>query len=159
MARNETDREDLIREATALVQRGEWRVPGEAEPVVAGFHRDGRLSVYFGADPVFHFEPDGSLRRAFFQGDLYRSQGSTLARLRRRRTETTSELQRHDLEGDELSDLLAAMRLRLDRFRQALQEQQAVLMRQIPEGANLAGLLPRVLTLASQGRLSPALRK
>ena len=80
MARIESDREDLIREATALQQRVEWAVPGEPEPVVTGFKRDGSLSVYFGQDPVYQFNPTGQLRRAYVEDFLFRTQGDTLAR-------------------------------------------------------------------------------
>ena len=70
MARDESDREDLLREATALVERIEL-APADAaddEHIVAGFRRDGALSIYFGADPVYHFNSAGELRRAYCDG-------------------------------------------------------------------------------------------
>src|SRR5688572_26999220 len=68
MSRRESDREDLLREATALVERVELLVPGEGEPVVAGFRRDGSLSVFFGPEAVYQFNSAGELRRAFAGG-------------------------------------------------------------------------------------------
>ncbi len=69
MARDESSREDLLREATALVERIEL-VPHATDPliaasdlfdkhIVAGFRRDGALSVFFGEDPVYHFNAEG----------------------------------------------------------------------------------------------------
>ncbi|MGH7129995.1 MAG: hypothetical protein ACREJB_15520, partial [Planctomycetaceae bacterium] len=83
-----------MREATALARRVEIVCPDETEPVIAGVREDGTLSVYFGADPAYHFDASGRLRRAFAAGCLYRTQGHTLARLLRRRTASVVELLR-----------------------------------------------------------------
>ena len=108
MARHESDREDLMREATALVRRAELICPGETEPVIAGFRRDGRLALYFGPDPVFQFDPQHRLRRAYVAGFLYRTQGETLARLNRHRTQDQTLLVRHDLAPAELDTFRTA---------------------------------------------------
>ena len=133
MARNESDREDLIREATALRQRAEWDVPAEPGPVVTGFRRDGSLSVFFEQDPVYQFNPDGQLRRAYVDGLLYRTQGTTLAELRRERTATETTLIRRDMEPAELADFAAAMRTRLADLRQSLSSGTARLIREVIE--------------------------
>src|SRR5260370_39735250 len=121
MARQESDREDLMAEATALSERVELEVPGEGEHIVAGCRDDGRWSIYFGSDPVYHFDGNGGLRRAFVAGDLYRSQARTLARLTRTRTDGEVHLVRHDLDVVELERLLSEMGERLDRLRAALE--------------------------------------
>ncbi|MDA1017654.1 MAG: hypothetical protein O3A00_24745 [Planctomycetota bacterium] len=113
MAKSESDREDLMREATALVERIEFRISDEAQPIVAGFRRDGRFSIYFDADLVYHFDEQHRLRRAFVDGDLYRTQGTTLARLRRERTQSQTVLRSHDLSADELADFRTALMNRL----------------------------------------------
>lgn len=120
MSRQETDREDLMREATALVQRAEFAVPQEPNTVIAGYRRDGSLSIYFGADPCFHLDPQRRLRRAFIDGDLYRTQGHTLARLVRTRNGQTVVLRRHDLSPAELATLLNVVRDRLQAFDRSL---------------------------------------
>src|SRR5438045_2175540 len=102
MARHEADREDLMAEAIALRERVELALPGEAEHTIAGFRDNGRFSLYFGTDPVFHLDADGALRRAFVGGDLYRSQAHTLARLTRQRTGGAVNLVRHDLDASQL---------------------------------------------------------
>jgi hypothetical protein len=160
MARHEADREDLIREATALRRRVELRVPGEAESVVAGFRSDGSLSVYFGADPVYHFDPHGRLRRAFVGDRLYRTQGETLARLTRVRSETVTELRRHDLDPRELDEFVAAMRSRLRRLCDALADNTATVVRQVPAAepiaADLREQIERSLGMAEP--LAPRIR-
>ena len=64
MARSEHDAEDLIRDATALTERAEFRLPDAAHPVIVGFRPDGCASFFFGLDEVFHFNSQANLRRA-----------------------------------------------------------------------------------------------
>ena len=92
MSRQESDREDLLREATALVERIELRLPGQLESIVAGFRRDGAASYFFGASPVYQFNAAGELRRAFAGGLLYKVDGGQLVEMRRERTATAVEL-------------------------------------------------------------------
>ncbi len=75
MARDEQDREDLLREATALVERVELApTDNEAgEHIVIGFRAGGAASVYFGGDTAYHFNSDGELRRAYADGLLYKA--------------------------------------------------------------------------------------
>ena len=83
MAREEADREDLLGDATAFVERIEWRLPSgdptaQSDPpgqiVFAGFRADDAVSFYFDADPVYHFNAAGQLRRAFCQGLLLKAE-------------------------------------------------------------------------------------
>lgn len=104
MARHETDREDLFAEAVALTRRLAGRMSETGPNIVAGFRENGWLSVYLGPDPMYQFDEFGRLRRAFREGLLYRTQGTTLARLRRERTPETTELLRSDLTSGELSE-------------------------------------------------------
>lgn len=107
MARHEADKEDLIADATALIERAEYCRSGSssaAEMVTVGFKRDGSLSLYFEQDPFYQFTADGLLRRAFESGFLYRSQDNTLARLERKRSEQQTTLQRSELTPSELED-------------------------------------------------------
>ena len=148
MARHESDREDLMREATALVRRVELALPGRPEHVVCGFHSDGRLSIYFGPDPVYHFDTAGRLRRAYVDGCLYRTQGTTLARLKRVRTPAATELQRHDLSPDELPDFLECLRARLSSLEDALTSGTAGVVQCVPP--NDAELLRDVHQIVSK---------
>jgi hypothetical protein len=159
MARHEADREDLMAEATALRERIELELPGETEHLVAGFRDEGRFSLYFGSDPVFHFDADGALRRAFVAGDLYRSQSPTLARLRRMRAGSAVNLIRHDLDARELEAFLAAMRDRLDRLQTALDSGAVRVITQVPSGVEMLPRLIAAVDAARQGRLSVAIKK
>jgi hypothetical protein len=161
MARHESDREDLMREATALVRRVELHVPGEPEPVVCGFRADGRLSIYFGTDPVYHFDASGRLRRAFAAGDLFRSQGTTLARLTRVRQPARTELRRHDLHPDELALFLRTAHARLGSLATALDRCGTRVLRCVPDPAgrildDLRSTLASILQ--AQVRLAPRIK-
>jgi hypothetical protein len=81
MARDEQDREDFLAEATALVERAELRVAGEAESATIGFRRNDAASVFFGGDAAYHFKSSGELRRAFHQGLLYKAERTRLVSL------------------------------------------------------------------------------
>ncbi|QDT22707.1 hypothetical protein [Gimesia chilikensis] len=122
MALHEQDREDLMREAIALYPRAEFQVPQESEPVFWGQKRSGQYSFYFGGDPVYQFDEQGHLRRAYLDGHLYRTQGNTLARLTKVRTADSSTLERYDLTQAELEDILHRMADRFTRLQTAIED-------------------------------------
>lgn len=134
MARNEADREDLIREAVALPNRAEIQC-GEDFPVVtAGFRANGAMSLFFDQDPVYQFDPQGRLRRAYVGGYLFRSQHTGLARLERCRNETQTILLRSDLsEGEQMAFRQEMLEL-LAKLHQRLTTGSAQLLRVVPEG-------------------------
>ena len=106
MARNESDREDLLREATALVERAEFLLPDELEPIVAGFRRDGSCSLFFGSDRVVQFNSAGQLRRGYFDGRLLKSDQGRLVWLTRERTPTETILHSRVLSAEEVAATL-----------------------------------------------------
>ena len=116
MAHHEQDREDIMAEAVALIRRVEfrWTQKEAEEPVVAGFKRSGHFSIYFGQDPAYHFDVDGLLRRAYRSGFLYRTQGSTLARMHRERDSSATTLVRVDLDATLLEEFRQEL---LNRFK------------------------------------------
>jgi hypothetical protein len=109
MARQESSREDLLREATALVERIEVAPRDASAHIVAGFRRDGSLSIFFGEDLVYHFNAAGELRRAFTEGMLLKAERGHLVGLRRVRTQREVQLIRHDMTGAEEKAFLARM--------------------------------------------------
>lgn len=119
MARQEHAREDLLAEATALVERAEFLLRRIVEPIVIGFRRNGAASVYFGQDEAYHFDSAGRLRRAFFAGRLYKADRGRLASLDRRRTDEAVELQRHDLTEAETAQFLDRMQRQLGELKSA----------------------------------------
>lgn len=120
MARHEADREDLWEEAVSLTSRAELIVPGHSQPILVGFRDNGWFSLYFGQDVMLQFTPDGGLRRAYRHGNLYRTQGTTLARLQRQRFEDESTLLRHDLSAEELAEFRAWSISMMEDFCQSL---------------------------------------
>jgi hypothetical protein len=139
MARQEHDREDLLREATAMVQRVELEVPAWPEPVFAGFRREGAASVLFGPEVGYQFNAAGELRRAFVHGVLYKAQRRRLASLTRHRQADQVVLLRHDLTDDETEQFLSAMSARLQSLVAALQRGDYRLVGQVPAEGDVVG--------------------
>lgn len=116
MAREELDKEDLLREATALVERVELLDTSHADTrhtITVGFRRDGSASFFFDADPVYQFNARRELRRGFRNGKLLKAEQGRLIELTRTRTPTETILQRRDLGDDETGGVLDDVRLRL----------------------------------------------
>lgn len=132
MAGNESDREDLLREATALVERVELSVPGFAEPIVAGFRRDGSISFFLGAERVYQFNAAGELRRAFVDDLLYKAEAGRLVSLRRERSQGVTALLRRELDDAELTDFLSSMQRELRKLLEALNVGQTTIVGQVP---------------------------
>lgn len=160
MARTESHREDLMREATALRIRGEFRVPRWDDPVIAGCRDNGCWSIYFGPDPCYHFNERGELRRAFVNDRLYRTQGGTLAELQRVRSDDATYLMRQDLEATRLEAFLNDMRQRLHVLLAALQDGTADCMQTVPEDTDVTGALTRFLIDVTDApiALAPAIK-
>jgi hypothetical protein len=135
MSRRESDREDLLREATALVERAELQVQGFDETVIVGFRQDGAASIFFGADPVYQFNAAGELRRAFVGGLLYKAERGKLVSLRRERTETETALMRRELSDGEADALGVEMRERLRQLEGAMAEGRFAVNGERPDGS------------------------
>lgn len=161
MARNEADREDLMREAVALTERVELLVPGFDELITIGFRSNNAMSIFVGQDPVYQFDPSGRLRRAFVDGFLFRSQHSGLARLERARTESEVQLLRYDLLPEECSAFQQAMRGTLSRILSQLQERTVRVQRCVPDRMDLLQKLEMtiVTVLGVDEWLSPEIRR
>jgi len=120
MAREEEAREDLLREATALVDRIELRVNDFDDSIVAGFRRDGAASFFFGQQIVYQFNTSAELRRGFLDGRLYKAECGQLVELRRQRTADSVDLLRHELTDSEISQFATDAHRRLQKLRQSL---------------------------------------
>jgi hypothetical protein len=161
MARQSSDKDDLMAEVVALSPRVALMLPGTSSEIIAGRRSDGRWSIFFGGDPVYHFDADNRLRRAFFAGHLYRSQGTTLARLSRQSNPTETVLLRHDLDTEELTTFLQNMRGELARLEKSLNSGNFTVQQSIPADANFLPELTSHLihVLNSESLLAPALKK
>lgn len=161
MARQESDREDLLREATALVERAELAVAGEPEPVIVGFRRDGSPSIFIGGERVYQFNTSGELRRAFADGLLYKAERGRLISLRRERSEHEVALVRRDLTDHETVAFLTAALQRLAGLSEALQAHSFRLIGQVPADGDVPArvcewlaVLPAELTVARSPRVA-----
>jgi hypothetical protein len=137
--RIEQDREDLLRDATALVERIELALTGSKEHVVIGFRKSGAASVYIGQDPVYHFNAAGELRRAFAEGRLYKAENGRLISMQRRRSEGVVALVGHELSDAESQVFLATMCGGLDLLRGAVEAGSATVTGQFPQSRDLLG--------------------
>ncbi len=133
MARTTHDREDLLSDARALVPRVQLRVRlgGDESGVFAGFRGDA-FSLYFGADPAYHFNSLGHLRRAYVGDRLIKAEHGLLAALERRQSASATELVRHDLNVDDQRRLLDEVDRRLAELKSALASGAFVVEGQVP---------------------------
>lgn len=120
MSRNEADREDLMREATALVERIELEIPGANEPWVVGFRKNGAASIFAGQDLVLQFNVQNAMRRAYAEGRLVTSEDGSLFWLDRERNDAETILRRSPLSQAESESLLQSAQAVLDQLRSAL---------------------------------------
>jgi hypothetical protein len=137
MARDEAPREDLMREAVALVRRIELELDAEPAPVVVGFRRDGSVSLFFGDDPVVQFNSYRELRRGYSAGRLLKAEHGRLVSLTRQLTERQTRLVRHELTERETASYLSDIQARLHRLRRALHEGRVGVLRQAPENQDV----------------------
>jgi hypothetical protein len=134
MARREQAREDLLRDAKALVPRLQLRVPSPPLPdevVVAGWRGDA-LSLFFGEDPAYHFNSEGRLRRGFIGGSLVKAEREQLVVLQRRRSSAGVELLAATLAASAADAMLRQIALHCDALRAALQTGRSLLVGEFP---------------------------
>ncbi len=147
MAREESDREDLLREATALVERIEIELSdGVGSRIVIGFRSANGLSVFFGADPVYQFNTAGELRRAFVNGRILKADRGRLISLERVRLPQKVQLIRHELTNDEQSVLLENMNARFQELATNLTANCYTVIGQVPTDADVLGRVREWLT-------------
>lgn len=159
MARQQADREDLFAELRTCPCRVEWLGSESGEIVTAGIRRDGAASIYFGGEPCYHFDSHGRVRRALVDGALYRTQGTTLARLQRIRTPRETVLERVDLEPDELTEWLQQMQQRIARLLEGVRTGVVRPQRALPTVDEATARIGQALAAASAApRLAPAIR-
>jgi hypothetical protein len=131
VARQESDREDLIREATALVERIEIKF-GDVI-VTAGFRANGALSLFFAADPAIQFNSLCQLRRAYSAGKMYKANRGKLISMRKERSGGETALLSQEVPAEDLSLLMADLYERMRALRDALAESRFAIRSQIPE--------------------------
>lgn len=132
MARDESPREDLMLEAVAFVHRIELQPEPDAAPVVIGFRQDGSASVFFDDDPVVQFNTRRQVRRGYHAGRLIKAEQGRLVALTRVRTETETQLVRHELSDEEANAYLQDLQRRLRQLRELVNQPHCLVHRQVP---------------------------
>ena len=121
MAQQESDREDILREATALVERAELQLEGVAEPLVFGFRANGALSVFVTQDEVYQFDAEGCWRRGYLHGRLLKAERGQIVEMIRERTPQQTVLRSRPWSPDEQDEYARRWLLRSDWMRETLE--------------------------------------
>jgi len=137
MARHEQDREDLLREATALVQRVEFQLDDSSEAIVVGFRRDNSGSLFVGSDRVFQFNKNNELRRGYWNGKLVKAEKGRLVELIRVRTATEVQLRRRDFDAEETNSYLQLLRDSIQQILSAFAQHKCTIVGQVPSDADV----------------------
>jgi hypothetical protein len=144
MAREESSREDLLREATALVERVQLRIMAsadaaqdQADQIVVGFRPNGAASFFFGEDPVYQFNPAGELRRAYCDGILIKAIRRRLDSLRRERQPHEVRLLSVQLTDAEQISFTREMQRRLAALAKAIESSCFEITGQVPAEADI----------------------
>ncbi len=137
MAREQHDREDLLAEATALVERIEFDLPGYGESIVAGFRTSACASLFFGADPVYQFNSQRQLRRAYVGGVLYKAERGRLVSLTRERSAGGLQLVRGQIDDAGQARFLSEMATHLAALGSALESGRFTIVGQVPDDADV----------------------
>lgn len=147
MAREVYPREDLLRDAKALLPRVQFEVTlaRQKETLFAGFRVQGALSLYFGTEPVYHFNSSNQLRRAHVEDRLIKAEAGRLVALRRQQSQISSELLRQEMSDSEESEFCQSLGARLQELKEALQAKRYTAVGQVPETGDAVGQLQRWL--------------
>ena len=134
MAREEHAKEDLLRQATGLVDRAELAVLSFDEPIVVGFRGAQAASVFFGEEPAYHWNRDGRLRRAYVDGKLVKAEAGKLVSMQKQRDDGQVQMIRHEFTIQEQSHFLAALDAKLVQLQNDLRDDQFKLVGQASAG-------------------------
>ena len=138
MAQHEHDRENLLRDAVALVRRVEWQSVDGRE-VFIGFRRSGAASVYLDQDPVYHLTSAGLLRRAFVDGCLFKADATRLVKMQRDRSGGEVQLRSQIVDAEATCVFLELMRSELSNVLRDLEDGRLRFVGQVPDEAEVKG--------------------
>ena len=141
MVRKVQDREDILREATALVSRAECSVLGFDENVIFGFRQDGSIAIYVGPDPVYQFNSQCQLRRVYRNEILLKAKNGRLVELERRLDKRAVSWAERELSDEQTTTLLFELRRHLDDLFEALSADRFKLLAQVPQDDDVVSRL------------------
>jgi hypothetical protein len=151
----------MLRDAHALSPRAElqWGQGAARSTAFVGF-RGESLSLYFGEDPVFHFNTQGQLRRAFVSDELIKADRGRLVGLARERSESEVALVSRHLDATAEAQVVAESERRLQDLRASLSAGDLAVRGQVPADGDALERLRRWLaahpavTIAASPRVS-----
>ena len=120
MARESSDREDLLRDAVGIPHRIEFRMTPDEPSIVIGFRTNGAASIYWGQDEHFQFNTAGQLRRAYWQEQLVKADRGKLITMRREQQAGQTVLISRQMEQHETTHLLERIRGVMRRLTEAI---------------------------------------
>jgi hypothetical protein len=134
MARQSHHREDLLRDATALVPRILLQLTIQREPceVFAGFRQPESLALYFDDDPVYQFNSQGELRRAFVAGSIIKADGGGLVAWERSETLDQTAMLSRRLSLAETQEFSKSLLARLADLKTAITCNEFTIVGQVP---------------------------
>ncbi|MEX0586582.1 MAG: hypothetical protein WD176_08060 [Pirellulales bacterium] len=144
MALHSEDREELLVEATALVERAELAL-ASGEHIVIGFRANGAGSFYVGSEPAYHFNSADELRRAYVREELFKAERGRLVALVRRRTAGEVQLIRRELNGEETDVFTQELAGHVAHLTRAIDDGQFAIIGQVPADADVVGRARRWL--------------
>jgi len=141
MAREIHEREDLLRDATALTRRVQLRIEDApvSQDVFAGFRTGQALSLYFGSDPAYHFDSSARLRRAYVDDRLIKAEKGRLVSLTRQTD--SSQLLRHDFSEQEQTRFGETLQHRLVELAEALRNNRYRIVGEVSEDGTVVAQL------------------
>ena len=147
MAKQNQDKEDILREATALVNRVELKLGGEGESddsVFVGFRRDGAVSFFFGAEPVYQFNTQHAFRRGYYQNTMLKAEQGKLVQLTRSREGEKLVLLRREFNDQQTVEFCEEMRHNLLNLLSVVRDEKYELMGFVVEDNTVEPLLLQV---------------
>ena len=114
MAREESDREDILAEAVALIDRVQFRCDWFPDDcIVIGFRRNSAVSLFLGQDEVYHFNDTNQLRRGYWHGTLLKAESGRIVQMVRQRNERETMLRSRQLDAEQQQQVIDRLQQRL----------------------------------------------
>ena len=133
--------EDLLADATALVERGKVALPTITAPFVFGFRQNGALSLFFESEVAYHFNRYNQLRRVFLYGKRYKAEQGKLMYVTRMPQMRRVRLESIALEPKPMEEVLSGLNQRLKSVDNLLNAGQFRLVEQVSERGDIVSRL------------------
>ena len=137
MARQEEEREDLMREAIALVNRCEIKVDFLDDTVVVGFRKDGSPSFFFGQNEVYQFNRHDQFRRGYDGQSLIKSVDGKIVGMHRQRQDDRVNLVSKPFSAAESQAYTRKILDRLSELRSCLLNGNSQILNQVTTDSNI----------------------